>query len=54
MVDADLRYDVGKGTSVASTRSRCWKLNFESAAHVLSVIEPGENDGSQEDQQQEP
>lgn len=47
LVDANVRYDVGRGTSVASTRARCWKLNFESAAHVMSVIESGENNAEE-------
>lgn len=47
IVDGNARYDVGRGTSVASTRARCWKLNFESAAHIMSVVEPGEEHAEQ-------
>lgn len=41
IVDPDIRYPIGRGTSVVSTRARCWKLNFDSAAHILSVVDPG-------------
>jgi hypothetical protein len=41
----DIRYDVGRGTNVTSTRARCWHLNYEDAAHLLDVVPPVKQQG---------
>lgn len=38
----DVRYDIGRGTNVASNRSRCWHINYEDAAKLLEIIQPTE------------
>ena len=47
LINSGIRYDIGKGTAVPSTRVRCWKLNLEK--NILSVIEKdtGVEDGAQ-------
>lgn len=34
----DVRYFVGKGTTVSTTRVRCWHLNWEDTAKMLNII----------------
>ena len=49
LVSAGERYQIGRGTSVATTRSRCWKLNWQNASGKLSVVMPNvsEEEGNQ-------
>lgn len=49
LVNSGVRYDIGRGTAVPSTRTRCWKINFENTKKILSVIDPsGWNDDETE------
>lgn len=40
LVGSDVRYNIGRGTSVVSNRVRCWHLNLQSAGSVLKAVEP--------------
>ena len=44
LVDKDCRYSVGRGTSVSTTRGRCWKMNWEDASDILSIVQPNASD----------
>ncbi len=41
LVDKDVRYDLGRGTSVVSTRVRCWQLNLQSAVNIIKSVDAG-------------